>query len=454
MKGTLTICLALALLLPSAIALNCNSLSGADLSICNSIQSTNLSSEDKDLLIADVLNKNKTSPNFDFIYLWNTNLNILSSPNGITSSSGTISNAWLKIITLMPSIIENNTLYASKNGKLMTSYNYQTSLPSGTESGDCRTDFYGLSSYTNLNIYLNDQFIGNSKLSAYIINNNPENLNFVSRLSIVSSYSVDHYKNERYCSKRKNGYCIKYSYRCSYSSTSHRTDTLKLEDSFNAKLYNNNQTSSFRITNKYTNITKGELIATNFTKLVLSFNNSVYQSSKYVYSLNYSLPYSVLTLKADKIENTNFNNIHIEKDNNTIKFNVKDASNCKIELYDHFSLITKNCDLTFNETNFSIRTDKTDYYDNETIKVFISPEDILVNLTYGNQTKLAKNYTEFKTELYENKISAKLESKQENVIVNVREKANSIILYNLSVVSFLGYFFYKSIKFYYLSLLI
>jgi len=160
MKNKIALFMTLVLLLPSAIAFNCNSLSGGDLQVCNSIQSTNLSSLDKDLLISDIFNKNKTTPDFNFIYSWNTNLNILKSPDGRTSSSGTISNAWMKIITLMPSIIENNILYGSKNGKLMTSYNYNVNLPSGTESGDCRTDYYGLSSYANLNVYLNNELIG------------------------------------------------------------------------------------------------------------------------------------------------------------------------------------------------------------------------------------------------------------------------------------------------------
>ena len=123
-----------ALLLPSAIAFECNSLSGGDLQVCNYIKSTNLSQADQDLLISDIFNKDKITPNFDFVYQWNTNLNIPNSPDGNTYSSGTINSAWVKIISLMPSIIENNTLYSSNAGKLLTAYNYNYQLPSGTAS--------------------------------------------------------------------------------------------------------------------------------------------------------------------------------------------------------------------------------------------------------------------------------------------------------------------------------
>lgn len=443
------------MLLPSAVAFNCNSLSGGDNYVCNQIQGMSISSTEKDLLISDLFNKNKTIPNFDFIYSWNTNLNIPAPSNGQTYSSGTIRSAWIEIVSLMPSVLENETLYASNNGKLLTAYNYQySSLPSGTESGDCATYYSWSSQTSSLNIYLNNNWIGNNKLTAYQIYNSQDNLNFLAKLSITAKYKVEHYKSERYCSRRDSyGYCIRYSYRCRYSSTEYRTDTLNLEDGLNAKLYKNQLSSNFKITDKYFNITKGTLQADNYTRLSLSFNNSDYQENNYIYSLDYALPYYVLTLKAEKIPDNSLRNINIYKENNSILFTVKDSSNCKIQLFDHFNSLTQNCDLSFNEINLSIRTDKTDYYENDTIKVLITPNNVFVNLSYANQTVLAKNYTEFKAVLYENKINAKLNEKEVNWLVNVKKKENSVILYNLGVLSFIGYFFYKAGKAYLLNLI-
>ena len=441
------------MLLPSVVAFNCNILSGGDLYVCNSIQSTNLSLAEKDLLISDIFNKNKTMPNFDFIYSWNTNLNIPNSPDGKSYSSGTINSAWIKIISLMPSVIEENILYSPGNGKLLTAYGYKYQLPSGTESGDCRTSYYLSKQNADLNVYVNNNLIGHDKLVSFIINQNADSLNFLATLNIRVDYSADHYINTRYCSRYDSyGHCTRYSTKCQFSYTAHRTDTLTLFDNLNAKFYKSQLDSSFKITDKYFNVTKGILSADNFTKLALTFNNSDYTDSKYVYSLNYTLPYYVLTIKAEPAENINFKNIHVDKSYNNFTFTINDASNCKIELFDHFSSIIKSCDMILNETNFSIKTDKTNYYENDTIKVYITPDNILVNITYANQTRLAKNYTEFNATLYENRISAQLNDKEVNWLVNVKKKENTVILYNLGVLSFLGYFFYKATKVYFLKL--
>ena len=439
---------ALALLLPSAIAFNCNSLSGGgDLQVCNSIQNTNLSQIDKDLLISDIFNKNKTTPNFDFVYQWNTNLNIPNSPDGNTYSSGTINGAWVKIISLMPSIIENNTLYSSNAGKLLTAYNYNYQLPSGTASGDCKT-YYSLSSKTEkLNVYINNNLIGQDKLTAFN-NLNQENLNFKSELVINLRYKIDHYKNKRYCGRYSHGRCVSYYYRCEFSSTEYRADSLTISNQLNAKLYQNTPVSSFKITNKYNNITQGSLEASNYSNLILSFNNSQYEYDKYIYSLNYSLPYYALTIRAEPTENINFNNIHVDKQNHSFYFTVADASNCQAILYDFFSSRVFPCDLSFNQINFSIRTDKTNYFDNSTIKVYISPDNLLVNLTYVNKTITARNYTEFNSILYENKISAKIGDQEQIALINVNRREDFDTLYQLCTLFLVGYVCYKTTKAY------
>ena len=448
MKNKLVFVIALAMLLPSAIAFNCNSLSGGDLQVCNSIQNTNLNQADKDLLISDIFNSNKTTPNFDFVYQWNTNLKIPNSPDGKTYSSGTIYGSWVKIISLMPSIIENNVLYSSNAGKLLTAYNYNYKLPSGTASGDCNT-YYSLSSKTEqLNIYINNNLIGHNKLISFN-NLNQENLNFKAELVVNIKYKIDHYKDDRYCSRYDSrGRCTRYSYRCKFYNTEYKTDSLIINDQLNAKLYQNNPASLFKITNKYYGITKGILEASNYTNLILSFNNSEYQYNRYIYSLNYSLPYYVLTIRADKAESSQFNNIHVDKQNNTFYFNVADTSNCKIQLNDFFNSKIFPCDLSFNEINFSIKTDKTNYFENNTIKVYISPENLLVNLTYANKTITARDYAEFKSILYENKIYAKAGDNEQIVLININKREDFDTLWELCALFFVGYICYKTTKVY------
>lgn len=453
MKNKIALFIALAMLLPSAIAFNCNSLSGGDLAICNSIQDTNLSQTDKDLLISDVFNKNKTTPNFDFVYQWNTNLEIQNSPDGKVYSSGSINDAWIKVISLMPSIIENNTLYSSNAGKLLTAYNYDYQLPSRTASGDCKTDYSLASKTEQLNVYINNNLIGHDKLTAFD-NINQENLNFKAELVVNLEYKIDHYVTKRYCSSYdSNGKCIKYSYKCEFSYTDYKTDGLTISDQLNANLYQNTPISTFKIIDKYHGTTKGVLEAKNYTNIVLSFNNSKYQDSKYIYSLNYSLPYYVLTIKAEPIELVNFNNIYVDKQNSDFYFTVANTSNCNVQLNDFFNSEIFPCDLSFNKINFSIRTDKTNYFDNDSIKVYISPDSLPVNLTYANRTITAKNYADFKSVLYENKIYAKAGDNEQIVLVNVNKKEDFYTLWELFALFFIGYICYKATKVYAIKLM-
>lgn len=436
-KGLLL--LTLTALLPSVLAFNCKTLGGGDLYICQEIQSSNLTSYEKDLLISDIFNKNKTTPNFDFVYSWNTNLNISSPSDGKTYSSGTINSAWIEIVSVLPSILDNNTLYSSDKGKLLTVYGYKYgSLPSKTEKKDCKTIYSWDTKSAYLQIYLNNKIIGSESLLAYQLYDKTENLSFKAELTITGKYKVEHYRQKWVDGYRK----------CVYYSKEYRTDTLKVNDTLQVKRYENELNFSFKILNEYSNITKGIISAENYSNLILSFNNSKLQSKKYVYSFNYTLPYYILTIKADKIDEFSSNNIFVEKDNNNFTFTVKDSSNCQIELYDHFNSKIGNCDMSFNEIKFEIKTDKTNYYENDTIKVFITPSDVLLNLTYGNKSKLVKNYAEFKAVLYQNKIYSKLNDEEIITLVNVNSLENRKTFLELLTLFIVCYLLYKSIKSY------
>jgi hypothetical protein len=429
---------ALVLLFQSAIALSCNGLEGGDLYVCNSISETSLSQNEKDLLIADILNKNKTTPNFDFVYSWNNNLKIKSPSNNKYYSSGTINSAWIEIIALMPSILENGTLLTTNQGSLKTEHDYSYRLPSGTLSGDCRTTYSLRSNTATLNVFLNNYHIGSSKLSQFSIQNTNPNLTFKSEVTIQLSYNIERYRRRYY--KR-------YS-RCEYWRTETRTDTLKISDSLNAQLYKVEPLSEFEITSIYNDITRGKLQATNFTNLILSFNNSYYRNSKYIYSLNYSLPHYVLTLKAEKVDQTDFNNIFVEKQRDSYLFNVRNSSDCKIRLSTHFSSINRNCNMNFNPIEVSIKADKVNYYENSTIRVRITPENHPINLTYANQTKLVEGYAEFNATLQANKIFTEVNGKEIAYFVNVIEREKIDFLMDISALSLFGFIFFRFLKAY------
>jgi len=439
------------LLLPLATALNCNSLGGGDLIICKFILDSNLTNEEKDLLILDIFNKNKIFPDHDFVYSWNTALDIRNSPESKYTSQGAIKNAWISIISLMPSITENETLYVPEQGEILTKYGYNVQLPSGTALGDCKT-YYSLEDKNErLYLYLNSRLIGQDELSSFSLMPEEKELNFIARLKIDITYKVVHYRNKRYCVSYEDGTCVEYRTTCEYSSTNYQTDTLTLTDNLNAESYRQKPESNFKIINKYNGITQGVLTARNFTNLFLNFKDSRYENNKYVYSYDYRSPYYILTLKAEPFEQETGTNIHVDKSGDNFTFTIKDIENCEVELQTHFESVTKQCTLNYNPIDFEIKTNKINYYENETIRIEILPKDTEIQLTYNNETITAKNNAEFKAVLYENKITAKAEDKVTDKIINVKSLENKKIILNFLSLSLIAIITYSLIKKYYIK---
>ena len=96
-------------------------------------------------------------------------------------------------------------------------------------------------------------------------------------------------------------------------------------------------------------MTAGYLEANNISALELSFIDAEYRRTNYIYKLNYTLPYYVLTLEAIREENTELNNIHVDENQDRFEFLVKDTADCRIKLFSHFGNVLRNCDLSYNE---------------------------------------------------------------------------------------------------------
>jgi hypothetical protein len=428
--------LAVALALPLATAFNCQELTGGDFEICNSIQQSGLTSLEKDLLISDIFKPSNSFPSHEFIYSWNLDLDITHPSNGAKTNQGTIRNAWIEIIAPMPSILEEGILYIPERGKLLSEYNYGIQLPSGRQRYDCKTKYYLRDQDETLKIFVNGHYAGQDKLTSFVTNR--EDVVLRAELEIEIKYRIKHYR-------RRDG-------RCRNHHSDYVTDTIKISDTINAKRQRSSPESSFKITDEHNGVTEGYLEANNFSSLELRFANSLYQKTNYIYKLNYTLPYYVLTLQAEKIENTKVQNIHVDESQNRFEFVVKDTSNCKIKLFSHFGSISKGCDLRYSKVDFEIETDQLNYYENETILIEIFPKGVELNLTYANQNILAKDFAEFKAVKNQNRVEAQLNTRKVKVFINVIEEENEIFLKELSSISFLGYIVYSFLKKYYLSL--
>ncbi|MCK4997117.1 hypothetical protein KAS08_02330 [Candidatus Pacearchaeota archaeon] len=431
--------LAVALALPLATAFNCNDLIAGEIEICNSIKDSSLSIIEKNLLIADIFNPTNVFPDHDFVYSWNLDLNIEESPNGITTNRGVIKDAWIKIIAPMPSVLEEGILYIPERGKILSEYNYDIELPTHRQRYDCRTRYSLRDQDETLRIFINGNYIGNNKLMSFVISgSNNDNIILKSQVEIKVKYRIKHYR-------RRNGWCR-------YSYSEYVTDRITISDTLNTKLLKANPESLFEITNEYNGMTAGYLEANNISALELSFIDAEYRRTNYIYKLNYTLPYYVLTLEAIREENTELNNIHVDENQDRFEFVIKDIANCRIKLFSHFGNILRNCDLSYNEIDFEIKTDKLNYYIDETISVTILPENLELNITYAGESIIAKNFAEFKAVENQNKITAQLNTRKTKRFINVFDEDDKELLIEFSSIGFFGYIIFSFLSKYYFSL--
>ena len=434
----------LSALTPLALAISCDNLNGNDKTTCNSINQLSMNETEKTALFTLAFNPDRTRPNFDFVSYWNNKISMSSPPNGFsTRNQGVIRGAWVKIVSLMPSVNENSNLLIDNTGKVKTEYNYWIQIPSGTESGNCRTEYSLKKNNAQLTIFLNNNQIGNSKLNDFQTNSDAE---FRATLNIYAETEVKHYKNYRYCyGYNSKGYC-KWKTICEYSYTETRPDNIIISDVVNAKLDKTTPKSQFSTSNAYSGNVKGMLNVSDFTKLVFSFDQSSYTKSNYVYEFNYTFPpYNLLTIIAKPSEERQSKNINIQEKNNSYEFIVNKPINCLIDLFTHFKDVKVPCNAVYQSKNLTISTDKIHYLDNETINIDIEPKGLYVYLNYGNQTILVKDSASFTSNLNYNKVSASFGEESSEKVISVTEESKLVLisqiilffLVNYSVFSYL-----------------
>ncbi|MFA6461977.1 MAG: hypothetical protein WCV90_06965 [Candidatus Woesearchaeota archaeon] len=356
MKTTNILGILFLLVIPLSFALDCNTIQNKQ--YCLDIQNSNLSALEKNYLLGDILSDKKQYPDHALISDWNSKITGTSLTFDIASTSnGVIQNAWIKVLSVMPSVLSNDTLLISPNGKILTGYNYEIKLPSGTASGDCKTE-YSLSQNTaSSQIFLNGNLLGSSHLLSYSTNQDG---------SITANYNIKvvtkivHYKWKRPCKS-----CSK---KCLYDRTDYQTDQLSLSDNLPVMLYNPPLWADFNIKDQYWNTTKANFTYGDFANLELSFNDSYFKSHNYVFSQIFGTG-GVLVLKAEEKRDTEVNNLDISEGN----IFVSNLNNCSINISDFFKSKNIPCNLNFTKFDFSANTDKTSYQEGEDITLTISP---------------------------------------------------------------------------------
>lgn len=431
---------------PLLLALDCNGVSQPNYNTCMGILNTNLTDAEKSLLISNLDYSSKFYPDHSFIYQRNTLISTPNPPSGTYVYNGQyVRNAWVSLLAVMPSMIYNNALYVPNKTTALTAYSYQVLVPSNyyssgypsTSSGDCKR-IYTLAQNTQENkVYVNGNYQGSGKLVSSNINQDSE---IKSVYSVFVGVNIDHYSWNRYCCRRSNGRCTKYCNDCNFNYQQQTQDNPSLSDSLNVKYSKSNLFADVKSINSYDS-TKFGLNYSN--SIELAFQNSKFSFYQYVYSINYSkYPYQFYTLKADDYKQESSTNIFRDGSD----FIIKNTNNCTIKAFDWFYTIQKSCILDNSSTTISISTDKLSYLEGDDIIVSILPSNIIVSLSYNNQTINALGSYTFKANVSDNQITAIYKASRADRVIFVSDGSKFALALKLILLFLFIYLMYRLLQ--------
>ncbi|MGV8162419.1 MAG: hypothetical protein ACP5N2_03765 [Candidatus Nanoarchaeia archaeon] len=341
------------LLVTSSYAYDCNQFTGLDKENCITLNSLN---ED---LIANIIYKNTTYPDHVFVRNYNQNIQVKSPPNGtLIYTNNSIKNAWIKILSIEPSVGYENKTYVSKVTTCRAEYNYTITSPvdyynNNQVNGNTCKILYSKYSEQSTIFWKVDNKVGSIGKVVQVIADNYSLLQ--AQADITSKIKADQYIWNKYCCQTKNGRCTKYCYQCKFKKTTYATDKLSIKDSINVMSYNHYPSANFMITDLYENTYKGTLTNDNVTSILLSFNQSYLKDQEYVYSANFSnKPYYFLYLIAEKRD--------LQSQKNLLWTNgsvyVSDSGNCSLERSDFFTTQNQVCQFNITEKNLTMVSER------------------------------------------------------------------------------------------------
>ncbi|MDO8549480.1 MAG: hypothetical protein Q7S39_04915, partial [Ignavibacteria bacterium] len=195
MKSILCIFVPLLLLaVAQAHALNCSLITNH--AMCNEIQNANISDEEKSYLLADIMSLTKHYPDHQLVQNWNSRISTTTKPDSVpVQNRGSLRNAWVKILAITPSVQSDNQLFIDTNGKIITGFNHQVQIPSGTAYGDCRTERRLIEDTGSLRVYVNNVLQGSDYTVSYSVNY-PDNtpVNIKAEYTIQVRTRIKHYR--------------------------------------------------------------------------------------------------------------------------------------------------------------------------------------------------------------------------------------------------------------------
>jgi len=427
------------LFLGSVSAFECAKLDSSLQEDCAYVNRQDILAEEKELLISNLMNAKSYTPDHETVYNWNTQLSFASPPEGVAATNSKwITNSWLALVAVMPSILDNETLYVPTEVKALSAHNYEIKPPENykspfyplTKQGSCRIDYTPESESSKVEV--------NGKEGNIALLNITSDSTITSKLIITAKYKAAHHKWKKYCAKWGERGCLRWAYKCEYRNTQTEQDTVTLTDSKQVKLYRTKPFANLTILDNPRGAYRIQPVIGDETSAVFSFDSGFLKHTGNFYTFDYSYPpYYVMTLRSENNPQDSSSGLITIGDDYLVKTN-----SCFITSWTHFETNTTSCDLGFDKEPLRIKTNKVFYEPNETIKVSIQPDDENVTVEYANQIVLVKGSTEFTAMPLNSQIIVSDGIRESYTVVHVKDEDNFVFVAKMVVFGAIAYFGY------------
>ena len=402
-------------LVPMVSAIDCTNVPNQQ--YCYDIQNSPISEEDKTYLLEDVMSQTKNYPDFQTVQEWNNKVSLTVAPTGtVFKESGAIKKAWVSIFSIMPAVLENETLLIPQQGEVLIGANYEIVLPTNTQIGDCKTTRKVVEKSEKVDLYVNGKLQGTGKNVKYSISaSDGSSVLFNAVYNVWLKIEVAHYKLQQHYTIKKSK--KNYYYSCDYYNTDYPTNAISVWDLRTATVSVPAMSASFTVQDKYLDTTKGTFTATNYVNTKLNFFDSSLTKHNYVFSEVLDKK-GILIVKAEKLFSQEEDNLATEGNIVT----VPSTDGCSIKLSDFFTTKILPCTLSYDSPAFAVTTDKNVYGENEMIHVTIYPAGREYTVQYAEQEFTTTGTITLKAQYPYNKVTVQYQDRIVPLLIHVKNE--------------------------------
>lgn len=290
----------------------------------------------KQLFLASV-----PEPNFLFVNSWNDKINFGKYPIGNAKSSGSIRDAWVKILPPSPSVYDNDSkkVFVPSTGKLKFAYAFSYVVPVDN-STECPNKYFPIGYNYNVEVFQDGKKISDGELKSINFQMPNQKSHFEAKVEIESAYLYDKYTFETQCDKDGCSKVCKFVDEYLIENSLNVSDPLDVEkSSLDANLstfINRNQNGIWDILFTYNK--------SNNASFVFQSDFSTFFIRNFRYSLKSESAYNILQTEVKNIDEFSQQNFVLESierkgDSTTIHglMPSPESGKCKVIISSHFS---------------------------------------------------------------------------------------------------------------------